>query len=336
MFSYTGSFGALRAVCEVVVLVYGILFAVDECLEFVIILIRFSSKEFKTKNLFKVLLDKEDGIENLFTFLGQLIPLLRAYFGIFNIIDVLGLIFLFFLVIFRLSSSPFQWTLASFTIILFTLRLFKYTRIIPSLGAYVKSIFQIFKHDITQFSVIVLIIILAYLGGIHLAARQMYVSPDSTTIVPPDNCSNNSFTGLFWFDQERTSSYDLRRPLLSGIIFLLDGGPGNEEIGLLDSNFLFSLLYLGFAFTLIVVMSNILIAQLSQTYAEVTKNAFLPFKLDLVVSVEFDSNLAFFFGDCIRTFGWSAVKFNPDDWENFYEIDLQRNMIEKLANEYNI
>ena len=337
LFSYTGSFGALRAVCEVVVLIYGVIFSVDECIEFVILMMRFSSKEFNTRNIFNALLKIDyDGFSNWVTFLKHLIPLIRAYFGIFNTIDILGLVFLFFLIIFRLSSSPFQWTLASLTIILFTLRLFKYTRIIPSLGAYVKSIFQIFKHDITQFSVIVLIIILAYFGGIHLAARQTYVSPDSTTIVPPDNCSNNSFTGLFWFDQERTTSYDLRRPLLSGIIFLLDGGPGNEEIGLLDSNFLFSLLYLGFAFTLIVVMSNILIAQLSQTYAEVTKNAFLPFKFDLVVSVEFDSNLAFFFGKYLRKYSRSELRFNPEDWKDFFEVDLQAEILEKLKDKYNI
>ena len=330
LFSYTGSMGALRAVCEVVVLIYGILFSIDESIEFAIIFIRFSIKKFDTKNLFKVLLKKNNGRhKNLRTFFKHLIPLIKMYFGIFNMIDILGLIFIFLLIIFRISSSPFQWTLASFTIIFFTLRLFKYTRNIPSLGAYVKTIFQIFKHDIIQFSVIVLIIILAYFGGIHLAARQTYISPDST-IVPPDNCSNNSFTGLFWFDQERTSSYDLRRLLLSGIIFLLDGGPGNEETELLDSNFLFSFLYLGFAFTIIVVMSNILIAQLSQTYAEVTKNSFLPFKFDLVVSVEYDSNLAFFFGKFLKETGKAAILVNPDDWKEYCEIDIQTGIIEKL------
>ena len=265
-------------------------------------------------------------------FVRHLPSLLKDYFGVFNIIDLLGLVFLFFLIIFRLASSPFQWTLASFTIILFTLRLFKYTRIIPSLGAYVKSIFQIFINDITQFAAIVLIIMLAYFGGIHLAARQTFTSRDSTTplLYPAENCSNNSFTGLFWFDQERTGSYDLRRPLLSGIIFLLDGGPGNEETELLDSNFLFTLLYLAFAFTLIVVMSNILIAQLSQTYAEITKNSDLPFKLDLVVSVEYESNLAFFLGKRLRSFAHKEkLDFTPREWNALVKVDPQEEILLK-------
>ena len=308
-----------RAFCEVVVVIYGIFFVMDEILEFVghwyqhhrdqkaidaakslelgAGIERGTGQLFKLKKFFKI----SSHIKKIDKLVYHFFSAIIYYFDTLNIIDLSALVSFLILIILRLSQVAAQWTFASFTLILFTLKLFKYTRIFPSLGAYVRSIIKIFKDDITQFGAIIIIILMAYFGGIHLAARQAIVNPGpAVSLSTGESCGNQSFSSLFWLDQERTDTYDLRRPLLTGIIFLLDGGPGNEEASLLESNFLFSLLYIVFAFTIIVVMSNILIAQLSETYGEVIKTSGYHYKIDLIVTIEYKSNLAIFFGRKLR------------------------------------
>ena len=309
-----------RAFCELVVVIYALAFTFDELLEFALNWYQThrqkksieeaeenrahgdagegAGKLYEFRKIFKVV----TRLRNIDRLLFHYFSAVTEYIGVLNLIDICALLSLLLLIILRLSQVPSQWVFASFTFILFTLKLFKYTRIYPSLGAYVRTIVHIFLYDITQFGIIVIIFLLAYFGGIHLAARLSIVEPDTAVSLNGQTCSNRSFSSLFWFDAERTSIYDLRRPLLTGIIFLLDGGPGNEESTLLDSNFLFSLLYLAFAFTIIVVMLNILIAQLSETYAQIIKTSGFHYKIELVVTLEFSSNLAFFFGRRLRMF----------------------------------
>ena len=319
LLSYNDAFSMGRAFCEVVVVIYALFFIFDESLEFIL-------QWYQTHRGMKLIEKAEEEREHgaagegkglLYTFrkIFSVIKILKAvdrflfhffsslfeYIGALNLIDVSALIALIFLIILRLSQVPAQWTFASLTLIFFSLKLFKYTRIYPSLGAYVRTIVHIFIYDITQFGIIIFIFLLAYFGGIHLAARQNIVEPGTaTSLTNGQTCSNRSSSSLFWFDAERTIPYDLRRPLITGIIFLLDGGPGNEETSLLNSNFLFTLLYLAFAFTIIVVMLNILIAQLSETYGQIIKTSGFHYKIELIVTIEFRSNLAFFIGRILR------------------------------------
>ena len=97
-------------------------------------------------------------------------------------------------------------------------------------------------------------------------------------------------------------NYDLRKPLISSIIFLLDGGPGNVEDDLLNVNIVFAALYIVFAFSIIVVLLNILIAQLSETYSEIIKTNEFHYKMELVVNLELKSNLAFITGKFLRKY----------------------------------
>ena len=320
LLSYDTPSSMVRAFCEIVVVIYALAFTFDELLEFAL-------KWYQTHRERKLTEEAEENrvhgdagegdgrlyefrrifkfvkrLRNIDSLLFHYFSAVSEYIGVLNLIDICALLSLLLLIILRLSQVPAQWVFASFTFILFSLKLFKYTRIYPSLGAYVRTIVHIFLYDISQFGIIVIIFLLAYFGGIHLAARLSIVEPGAAVSLNGQTCSNRSLSSLFWFDAERTSIYDLRRPLLTGVIFLLDGGPGNEESTLLDSNFLFSLLYLAFAFTIIVVMLNILIAQLSETYAQIIKTSGFHYKMELVVTIEFSSNLAFFVGRKLRMF----------------------------------
>ena len=223
--------------------------------------------------------------------------------GVYNFIDWSGIISFFVLIILRAFSSYLQWSFAGLTFIFFSLSLFKYTRISPALGAYVNGVFRIFVIDIPRFFVIVIIILIAYIGGIHLAARQQpKFNVTSNICTSPYEVCNDTNSEFFWFNQELTCMYDLRRPLLSGLIFMLDGGPGNHVEDIFQDNLFFTIIYLGFAFTIIVVMLNILIAQLSETYGEIIKENSYHYKIELVVTLELKSNFAFWFGKRFRKY----------------------------------
>ena len=96
------------------------------------------------------------------------------------------------------------------------------------------------------------------------------------------------------------SRIHLRNPFFSGSIFLLDGGPGNVEEDIRTLNFVFVFVYLFFAFLVIIVLLNILIAQLSQTYAEISAEREYHFVLELAVYYELLSTGNLLFGAHFR------------------------------------
>ena len=326
LWSYTFPADWARAACEVICLLYFLFFLVNEGVEFFIewIQVYEENKGEKEESEMTVtyISDSARGDRKMcltklfeawkkFTKIFKIINVkcryvfsaLHGYFdGVYNFIDWLAIISFVILIILRAISSYVQWTFAGLTFIFFSLSLFKYTRISPSLGAYVSSVFRIFVIDIPRFFVLVLIILIAYIGGIHLAARQQPISDPQTADSIPYQVCNSSRSAFFWFNTDLTQLYDLRRPLLSGILFILDGGPGNHEDDILGDNFFFTLVYLGFAFTIIVVMLNILIAQLSETYGEIVKENSFHYKIELVVTLENKSNLAFLFGKVFRKY----------------------------------
>ena len=315
-----------RGVCEVICVFYFIFFLFNEGVEFIIewtqVYEENKDKEEETQLTVNYLTDAKSGEEktrfsiffvqwrNIVTLFRKLDTKLKYFFsafpeyfdGVYNFIDWLGLISFFVLIFLRATSYYIQWTFAGLTFIFFSLSLFKYTRISPALGAYVSGVFRIFVIDIPRFFVIVLIILIAYIGGIHLAARQQPSYSQSVCSVAPYQVCNNTQSEFFWFNRELTCLYNLRRPLLSGLIFMLDGGPGNHVEDILQDNFFFTLVYLAFAFTIIVVMLNILIAQLSETYGEIIKENNYHYKIALVVTLELKSNLAFWFGRRFRKY----------------------------------
>ena len=223
----------------------------------------------------------------------------------FVLIETIAAISFGLFVILRIFSSPAQWTFAGITFIFFSLSLLKYTRIFPKLGSYVNNILKVFCAEVPSFLLIVLIILFAFFGGIHLAARQQSVStqltPNLTTdglINPPYPVCNSSRTAFFWFNPSLTSIYDLRRPLLAGLIMLLDGGPGTHEEDILQDNFFFTLIYLAFAFIIIVLMLNILIAQFIYTYRQVVSTNNYDYKFELLLDLELKN--FFLFGKYIK------------------------------------
>ena len=332
----------LRFVCEIIVLVYGINLFLNELVEFFLVWShRYKDRTFEYKRdlayvktlkknqsrdeliaeKFHVLVNTSTVLSGVDRRLFYLPGAIKAYV-LDNIIDLSGIACLATLVLLRyfgIRHSEFnQWTFASLAFIIYTLTLFKYTKIIPALGSYVETVRYVFIHDIPRFLVILCIVVVAFIGGIHLSARQLVPRGEvvngtyetqkfldrNTTCGISESNDNDGFTRLFWLNDNLTRTYDLRRPLLTGSFFILDAGTEEVQVDLLNVNFTFVLLYFCFAFAIIVVLSNILIAQLSQTYAEFSKQNEFHYQLQLVISIELQSNISFFLGKYFRRYAF--------------------------------
>ena len=251
-------------------------------------------------------------------------------------LDVLGIGSLFGYFFIRLDNPSASWIFASLAYIAFITSLLKYTRIIPSLGAYIDTVKAVFSKDIPRFLVLYTVMLVAFVGGLHLASRFAITSPSqSIKLTPqglPDTSCSNDTSGMFYFNEDLTERYTILKPLVTGIILLLDGGPGNREDDLFDINPYFTLVYLFFSFMIIVVLSNILIAQLSETYATLSAQGTFYYRMGLVVTMELESSLAFFLGkyfrqlSSIRTF-----KLPIEEWKTLLSETPDQNVNSQLG-----
>ena len=217
------------------------------------------------------------------------------YFAeLYNALDIGVLATGIIMFILRIVGDQTQWAFASLTFALLTLGFLQYIRVIPSLGAYIASILKIFGKDIPKFGIVILVVLFSFIGSIHLAGRY------EAELRQPDNsvCSNSSF--IYWFSDEASINYNLKYPFISGLILVLDGGPGNVEDSLNTLNVVFFVVYLAFAFLIIVVLLNILIAQLSETYAEISSEREFHFQLYLAIYFELYSTTNTLFGKRYR------------------------------------
>ena len=252
--------------------------------------------------------------------------------------DLLGIISFFLYFAIRFDYPNIAWLFASLSFIGFTISLLKYTRVIPSLGAYIATVKAVFSKDIPRFLVLYVIVLIAYVGGIHLAARfqplddrgrmRLHINGQQNPAV----CQNDT-SQLFFFNEEITETYTLLTPFVSGLVLLLDGGPGNTEGELIKVNLYFAIIYIIFSFTIIVVLSNILIAQLSETYAALSAQGTFYYRMGLIVSMELESTLAFFLGKYFRQLS-SIKSFNVpiDEWKELINESPGENLNKQLNN----
>ena len=284
-----------------------------------------TSEELKDQtNCFIYTLELAKKVKNLVPFLNRImfyLPQALLQYIYDSSTDLLGIIS-FYLSFGGYSSANTTWIFASLSFIGFIISMLKYTRVVPSLGAYIDTVKAVFSKDIPRFMVLYLTVLAAYIGGIHLAAHlqpldsqqgaRMTINGTKKT----DLCVNDT-SQRFFFNKMMTENYTLLTPFVDGMILLLDGGPGNKQDDILGVNPYFAVIYVMFAFTIIVVLSNILIAQLSQTYADLSAQGTFYYRMELVVSMELESTLAFFLGKYFRR--WSSIKsFNVpiDEWKD--------------------
>ena len=249
-----------------------------------------------------------------------------SYFSdLYNFLDIFSIMFVLFVFVLRLSGSRAQWLFASIMYITNVFRLFKYIRIIPALGAYSVIIFRIFLIDMPKFLAVFFIIVLGFYGGALLALRFSPYQPIPNLNTNTNNCSISNPTSSSL--NGTCSSIDLRyfnhtnvfRDLLiTGVLLLVDGGASGHESDIqLDYFWYFETVYILSAFIISVVLSNILIAQLTDTYSQISVQNELHYKLELAVTLEHSSNVFFFCGTKPRKYcTFERIILPTQQWED--------------------
>ena len=251
----------------------------------------------------------------------------RHFSDTYNMIDLSGILLLLFLYVFRtalyFSKSDFvvgtHWAIQALTFTVFTLKFFKYTKMIPSLGIYIETLSNVVSRDVPRFALVIFIILIGYTGSIQQVART-YTS---------SRCDKGSCSFSGWFNDDSIPFSPIITPLISGILFTIDGGPSNYEGSLRDVSFLFSIAYLIFAFSIIVILLNVFIAQLSQTYSDInsTKNL-LDFKADLALEYETQSNILFAFQSpikrALKRIMVQSIIIPVDVWKEYFDSYTKR------------
>ena len=318
LFAYTTSFDRFRFCLEVYILVITWLFILNEWFEiqgrkYYLENLFFSSNELDYKRLRQVQYSSDLDLERwsimkIMRFICYEFPIIlhkwvyevdkRSHFYLravyqhfretYNMIDICSVIFLILLFVFRLmliffpsTFSVLHWTCSALTFTFFTFKFYKFTKMFPSLGIYIETLSNVLSADVPRFSLVILILLVSYIGSIQLVARS-YSSEGA-------QCSFSH-----WFGDNTVPFSPLLTPFISGLLFIIDGGPGNYETSFREVPIMFSIFYLVFAFCIIVVLLNVFIAQLSQTYANIYANKdLLDFKTELALDYETQSSIVF-------------------------------------------
>ncbi|XP_055954336.1 transient receptor potential cation channel subfamily V member 3 isoform X3 [Patella vulgata] len=167
----------------------------------------------------------------------------------FNWLDFLSSSLLIAVAPLRFTHHMEQWHVFSVGYLLWTIRIFKYAAVFRQTGAYAQILWRIIGHDFLQFLTVFTVFLVAFSGSFVLALRG-----DNSLVTHKE-------TSSFW------------EILFTGIRILIEGEPVVEYYGPNGFSTLGCILMVIFLFTCCVVLLNILIAQLSDTYQHVQRDA---------------------------------------------------------------
>ena len=233
-----------------------------------------------------------------------------------NYLDVLALLTLSILFFLRLTTQPTQWVFASLTFLINGLRLFKLVALLPRLGPYTNTIYQILVNDVPLFSTLFLITLFIFTGGFFISLRTPY------TVAGFSNASLMTDTS-----RVRGVDNEVQWVFLSGLRVLLEGNIYEGQFLYRQLNWLAASIYMGFLFLTIIVYLNVFIAQLSDTYGVVKRNAEKTYawqRLNYIVKVERRSLLSF----CLhrKKYFIKEISVNKDELYKYYGVQSIKNL----------
>ncbi|XP_041352022.1 uncharacterized protein LOC121370686 isoform X2 [Gigantopelta aegis] len=167
----------------------------------------------------------------------------------FNWIDLSSSCLLIAVLPLRFTYRQEQWFVYSIGYLLWSLRIFKYAAVFRQTGAYSQILWRILEHDFIQFTILFAVILLTFSGSFVLALRG------------EESLQLHSETSNFW------------NILFTGVRSLIEAQPVVEYTGPDGYKTLSTILMVGFLFTCCVILLNILIAQVSDTYQNVQRDA---------------------------------------------------------------
>ncbi|CAH3129417.1 unnamed protein product [Pocillopora meandrina] len=169
----------------------------------------------------------------------------------YNYFDWLGLILTFLVIPFRFAEVRSQWSVAALGYLFNFLRLFKFSCVTRTTGLYTKTLAKIIYRDMTRFSVVFLIVFIGFCGAMFMALKA--------------TGSQELFTNYAWL-------------MLAAVRALVEQQPAEEDYS--KFSWLAILILLAYMAMVIVILLNVLIAQLSYTYSEAKTNAKLQYAID--------------------------------------------------------
>lgn len=204
-----------------------------------------------------------------------------------NYLDAPAVVFTFLIIPFRATGLDFQWVFASLSYLFNGMRSIEYAAVFRSTGAYVQILGKIIVQDMVQFGAIFCVFLLSFSGSFYLALRGEVrpapegLSPqldDINSTVLSDNASNSTLDGsqpLFTsLDLQPFETSEYYKVVFTGIRVMIEGERViGQYFGPLGFRWLAVIIYCIFLFFVIVILLNLLIAQMSDTYGSVQKDA---------------------------------------------------------------
>ncbi|XP_015761593.1 PREDICTED: uncharacterized protein LOC107340729 [Acropora digitifera] len=172
----------------------------------------------------------------------------------YNYFDWLGLILTFLVIPLRFVGVDSQWSVAALGYLFNFLRLFKFSCVTRTTGLYTKTLAKIVYRDISRFCVVFVVIFLGFCGSMYMALKA--------------TASQKHFSNFSWL-------------MLAAVRALFEQQPVEEDYS--KFRWLAILILLSYMAMVIVIMLNILIAQMSYTYSEAKRTAKLQFAVDTML-----------------------------------------------------
>ncbi|XP_062579307.1 uncharacterized protein LOC134241264 [Saccostrea cucullata] len=185
----------------------------------------------------------------------------------FNYVDLSSSILIILILPLRFTQTSEQWFVFSVAYLLWTMRIFKYAAVFRQTGAYAQILWRILRNDIFQFTTFFLFILLAFSGCLLLSLRG---------------------EGSLKQFRESSSFWSI---LFLGVRILIEA---ERIIDYTELQTMSLIIMAVFLFTICVLLLNILIAQLSDTYQNVQQDAQRGVEVDrawIVARVELNSLL---------------------------------------------
>eukprot|EP00800_Vazella_pourtalesii_P002635 TRINITY_DN1257_c1_g1_i14.p1 TRINITY_DN1257_c1_g1~~TRINITY_DN1257_c1_g1_i14.p1 ORF type:complete len:744 (+),score=144.67 TRINITY_DN1257_c1_g1_i14:59-2290(+) len=227
----------------------------------------------------------------------------------YNYFDLLGLLLLFLILPLRIADTNYQWIFASLAVIIHFLRFIKVLRLLPGFGTYVHTITLIIIKDVPKFAVVSGMIMLVASEAFFLALRAPYsanLPPKNSTLEQIMDGSEGMFNQFYW-------------TFLLFVRLLLQGENVLDGNYLFDSlNWLDAIIYLTTLTLVIVVLLNIFIAQVTDTYAAAkakSQRIVSYYRLKFVVKV-----LGRSLGTTLGRYGYlGEIIMKSNEWKEYQE-----------------
>eukprot|EP00731_Ephydatia_muelleri_P001088 Em0001g1088a len=262
----------------------------------------------------------------------QLIKLKGFYFyDSSNYLDVGAIIFTLLIIPFRIARLDVQWILASLSYLFNCLRAFKYTPVFRSTGAYTQILYKVVLQDVVQFSAVFVVFVVSFSGSLYFALRGEVQSASNDTT----GNTTNFTTDLDLYPSDTREYYNV---LFTGLRVLIQGNVIGGYYGSNGFGWFAVIVYMVYLFLVGVVMLNLLIAQMADTYGSVQREAQQSLMLNrawIVARVEHNSFLAQDFRQ--RFFKSCEVVKNPSEvlekWEvpPINEVNKRLDKMERAA-----